>query len=253
MSTSTKNLALALLITGAVSLFAPALSRAADTDKPTTVTTEVPFAAVPHTVTVENVKGPVQTADQAAASPADQADKSGVIYRRLSGGNLIASHYGADGKLTRRDIYRQPNELDVIHYNAAGKVTMRQNFIVTLDVYLRKGKFGYQHQWLFGLRRLELFHADGKTHSKVVVFHALGGQPSVARDINERGGTIAIRKYRFDGSRSVEETYKGGRLVKITRHAASENVREDLDKAQLSKPEGTILIDSEADDQPKKN
>lgn len=186
------------------------------------------------------------SAEEAEKAPADQAAKGGVIYRRLSRGNLLASHYDASGKLTRRDVYRQPNELLVIHFDN-GKVTCKQTFHVWLDVYLRKGKFGYQHEWKFELRRLETFHADGKTHSRVVVFHALGGQPRVGRDINERGGTTAIRRYRLDGSLMSEERYKSGRWISTTRHSAKENIREPLDPDHLRKPQGTILVNSESD------
>jgi len=271
MSTSAKISSVALIAIGIISfIVTPTASRAdevakTEDQKPAVETvapvveTAVPFAkdevAVPFEPAPANVdpkaapNTPVKlpSADEAEAAPADTAAQGGVIYRRLSQGNFIASHYDGQGKLTRRDIYRQPNELVVVRFDANGKVTYRQTFYVWLDVYIREGKFGYQHKWMLELRRLEVFHADGKTHSKVVVFYPSAGPPRTARDINARGGVQAIRQYRQDGSRLSETTYKNGSVSKLTRHTAKENLRETLDPLHVALPTGTVLVDSESD------
>lgn len=249
MSKSPVRTAFAILVLGALPVFSSSSAYAQQPGKELSAPrpAEIRFASTPLSVPVQaQPQNAVQSADAASRAPADKSDKGGVIYRRLTRGNFMASHYDAAGKLTRRDIYRQPNQLDVIHYNDAGKVTFRQSFLVALDVYLREGKFGYQHEWIFALKRLEVFHADGKTLSKVVVFHQLGGQADVVREHNERGGLVAVRSYRLDGSRAREQTFKNGRMIRSTRHAASENLREQFDAAHVGKPDGTLLIDSEA-------
>ncbi len=249
MSKSPARTAFALLVAGVVSVLSSGVAIAQESGKEgkASPSTETRFGAAPLVVPAQaRTKSAAQSADQASSAPADKSDKAGVIYRGLTRGNFMASHYDAAGKLTRRDIYRQPNQLDVIYYDAAGKITFRQSFLVAYNVYLRDGKFGYQHEWIFALKRLEVYHADGKTLLKVVVFHPLGGQPDVAREFNERGGVVAVRSYRLDGSRSREQAFKNGRMIRTTRHAASENLREQFDPSHVNKPEGTLLIDSEA-------
>jgi hypothetical protein len=252
---SSAKLAIAGLFTFGVAILflSPTIGRAEETAKPNVEV--VKFAADQVTVPFEApaVGAPQATppsAAQAEKAPADTAGKGGVIYRRLSYGNFMASHYDGKGKLTRRDIYIQPNELIVLYFDANGKPAYRQTFYVWLDVYLRKGKFGYQHQWMFELRRLEVFHADGRTHSKIVVFYPHGGPARMARDVNVRGGTTAVRTYRADGSRLSEELYRNGILQKITRHTQKENLRETLDPVHSAIPSGTVLIDSEDNSAP---
>lgn len=177
------------------------------------------------------------------------ADPPRLFKQPLANGGMMVMHFRDDNTLCRRDIYKK-GMLDCTYYGADGRVTHRQLFRVWLDKYYKHGHFGPIYEWVFDLVWVEEFHDDGKTVSRKIFFHKDGTTPRLARDYNSRGGTTSIRFYRTDGTMKSEHVYKAGRRTKVIRPDSSDETREELDDKLTARPEHTMYPPGKSSSEP---